>query len=90
MKEIEFKGKAMEYFWHMACQYSFNCNYNWYFQRLGKSTKTQIFFNNTKILKKRSFLYHATGWQILKGKLYASCNSYIRCRLNLHTWFLVL
>ena len=54
----------------MACQYSFNCSYNWYFQRLGKSKKAQIFFNNTKILED-SFAYHATGWQILKGRIIA-------------------
>ena len=42
MKEIEFKGKAMEYFGIWLANI-LNCSDNWYFQRLGKSEKLNIF-----------------------------------------------
>ena len=70
MKEIEFKGKAMEYFGIWLANILLTVVTIGIFSAWAKVRRLKYFFNNTKILED-SFAYHATGWQILKGRIIA-------------------
>ena len=70
MKEIEFKGKAMEYFGIWLANILLTVITIGIFSAWAKVRRLKYFFNNTKILED-SFAYHATGWQILKGRIIA-------------------
>ena len=70
MKEIEFKGKAMEYFGIWLANILLTVVTIGIFSAWAKVRRLKYFFNNTKVLED-SFAYHATGWQILKGRIIA-------------------
>ena len=70
MREIEFKGKAMEYFGIWLANILLTLVTIGIFSAWAKVRRLKFFYNNTKILED-SFAYHATGWQILKGRIIA-------------------
>ena len=70
MKGIEFKGKAMEYFGIWLANILLTVVTIGIFSAWAKVRRLRYFYNNTNILE-NSFAYHATGWQIFKGRLIA-------------------
>ena len=70
MKEIEFKGKAMEYFGIWLANILLTVVTIGIFSAWAKVRRLKYFYNNTNILE-NSFAYHATGWQIFKGRIIA-------------------
>ena len=70
MREIEFKGKALEYFGIWLANILLTVITIGVFSAWAKVRRLKYFFNNTQILE-YSFAYHATGWQILKGRIIA-------------------
>ena len=70
MKGIEFKGKALEYFGIWLANILLTVVTIGIFSAWAKVRRLRYFYNNTNILE-NSFAYHATGWQIFKGRLIA-------------------
>ena len=70
MKGIEFKGKALEYFGIWLANILLTVVTIGIFSAWAKVRRLKYFYNNTNILE-NSFAYHATGWQIFKGRLIA-------------------
>ena len=70
MKGIEFKGKAMEYFGIWLANILLTVVTIGIFSAWAKVRRLKYFYNNTNILE-NSFAYHATGWQIFKGRIIA-------------------
>ena len=70
MKSIDFDGKAIEYFGIWIANIVLNVVTLGIFSAWAKVRKLRFFYNNTKILG-NSLSYHATGWQILKGRIIA-------------------
>ena len=70
MKDIEFKGKAMEYFGIWLANILLTVVTIGIFSAWAKVRRLKYFYNNTNILE-NSFAYHATGWQIFKGRIIA-------------------
>jgi len=70
VKAINFDGKAMEYFGIWIANIVLNVVTLGIFSAWAKVRKLRYFYNNTKILE-NSLSYHATGWQILKGRIIA-------------------
>ena len=70
MRKIDFKGKAMEYLGIWLVNILLTVVTFGIFSAWAKVRRLKYFFNNTKILED-SFAYHATGWQIFKGRIIA-------------------
>ncbi len=70
MQKIQFNGKTMEYFGIWIANIVLNVVTIGIFSAWAKVRKLRYFYNNTRILD-NAFSYHATGWQILKGRLIA-------------------
>jgi uncharacterized membrane protein YjgN (DUF898 family) len=68
MKRIEFNGKAMDYFGIWLANIVLTLVTFGIFSAWAKVRKLKYFYNNTNIFE-NSFGYHATGWQILKGRI---------------------
>ena len=70
MRKIEFKGKALEYLGIWLANILLTVVTIGVFSAWAKVRRLKYFFNNTQILE-YTFAYHATGWQILKGRIIA-------------------
>ena len=70
MKAIEFNGKAIDYFGIWIANIVLNVVTIGIFSAWAKVRKLRYFYNNTQILN-NTFSYHATGWQIFKGRIIA-------------------
>jgi len=96
VKAINFDGKAMEYFGIWIANIVLNVVTVGIFSAWAKVRKLRYFYNNTKILG-NSMSYHASGWQILKGRaiaffavLFYASLSYFWPMLNGIGFFIIL
>lgn len=67
---VKFEGKGMEYFRIWIVNIALTILTLGIYSAWAKVRNKQYFYGSTSI-KSQSFLYHATGWQILKGRLIA-------------------
>jgi len=96
LKAINFEGKAIDYFGIWITNIVLNVITIGIFSAWAKVRKLRYFYNNTKILD-NSFSYHATGWQILKGRIIAliviilfASVSYLWAVFNVIGFFIIL
>ena len=70
MKSIDFSGRAKEYFGIWITNILLNVATIGIFSAWAKVRRLRYFFNKTNV-SGSSFSFHATGWQIFKGRLIA-------------------
>ena len=70
MKAIDFRGSAKEYFGIWITNILLNVATIGIFSAWAKVRRLRYFYNKTKV-SGSSFSFHATGWQIFKGRLVA-------------------